>query len=85
MWENIGKKCLSHELLESEDSRDGAPLDEVNRFLRAKSSSGRMVDPLNWWKENAGRYPAVAKVSKNLLGNQASSAARRSTFSVVES
>ena len=59
-----------------------SPLDEVIQFMGEKVAS-RSTLPLTWWKENATKYPRLAKIARCILGIPATSATSERIFSTA--
>lgn len=57
--------------------------DELNRYKQKERSLGLSVvkTPLQWWKENQGQYPILAKVARIYLGVPATSVPSERVFS----
>ena len=80
MTGNGGARNVFQQVLDDR-SRDGEANDEVARFVRFTATSDHDADPFSWWKAHDKRFPALAKLARDLLPVQASSVASESTFS----
>ncbi|KAL9685269.1 hypothetical protein QQ045_022717 [Rhodiola kirilowii] len=58
--------------------------DEVDKYFNEPSEdpSNKNFNLLDWWKENASRYPILSKISKDIFVVPASTVASESAFSL---
>jgi len=62
----------------------GNEMDEIEIFIyTTKVKEPANTDPLVWWRMNAAKFPAVARLAKDSFAAQASSVASESAFSIA--
>lgn len=63
------------------DSPDNEKTDELQSYLMEKGACD--AKPLAWWKDNAGKYPKIAKVARKVLAVPATSVPSERVFSAT--
>jgi len=58
------------------------PDNEITRFFRPENTIKMTECPIEWWKQNKGRFPKLARMAKTFLPVPASSAAAERIFSI---
>ena len=67
---------------EEMSSCEVSPLDEVVQFMGEKIVP-RTTLPLTWWKENATKYPRLARIARWVIGIPTTSATSERVFSTA--
>ncbi|XP_061725455.1 E3 SUMO-protein ligase ZBED1-like [Cydia pomonella] len=79
--ENSNKSALEY-IYKTKSYSNMHPLEQFNTYL-AEPQIRFDMDPFQWWKLRAVRYPAVADIAKNYLCIPATSASSERTFSTA--
>ena len=73
-----------HDDSSDEEEEIDTPTEKISAFFAQKLRIDKSkIDPLQWWKENEKRYPALAQEARRVLSMPSTSASSERVFSTV--
>ena len=68
-----------------EEEKIDTPTEEISTFFAEKLRIDKSkIDPLQWWKENEKRYPALVQEARRVLSMRSTSASSERVFSTAD-